>query len=211
MRHNLYVLVKVYLYPEPHCLVFYMTILPGVKTRSRTASKPLAEVLELPSAKRSKREYVSTATPSPPHKQTAPVPVPPAATEAYQQWLEDVKNVDISLSISGSTDPADSTCPDQPFEFSVSMPVMLTRLLQSKLGIDSDRLTTTLRNGATNDLAIAVSVKGREEPILEAIAGGLTPRKAFIRSSPHISRVASRLQDCLRQIFGIRDFVVKID
>ena len=63
----------------------------------------------------------------------------------------------------------------------------------------------------TSDVYVALSVKGRDEPLAEAIEGGLTPRKAFLRSAPHISRVATKLQECMRQIFAMQDFVVKID
>jgi hypothetical protein len=138
---------------------------------------------------------------------------------AFEQWLDDVANVDISLSISlGQSlereregEPAEAS-ESHRSEFSVSLPTMLTRVLQSKLAIDPTRMSTQVQDDdSSKEVFVALTVKGREEPIEEAIAGGLTPRKAFLRSAPHISRVASRLQDCMRQIFGMKDFVVKVE
>jgi hypothetical protein len=156
---------------------------------------------------------------------------------AFEQWLDDVSNVDISLSVSigkptqqsasvsEDNSTTDQDCSQQPqsshviqSEFCVSIPTMLSRVLQTKLAIDPTRLETVVVKAARDEIVsnsgevyVSVAVKGREEPIAEAIEGGLTPRKAFLRSAPHISRVASRLQECLRQIFGMREFVVKID
>ena len=219
-----------------------MTVLPGVTTRAQSRVQPVAEALDRPTNKRQKRLDTST-TPSPPHK-VSPVSSPkaaqatpvPSANMAFEQWLDDVNNVDISLSISvspqnleattvelqeeaASTEPGDSNLQElhesraNVVEFKVSIPTLLTRVLQSKLAIDPTRLTTTVQgvNEGSTDIFVAIAVKGREEQILEAIEGGLTPRKAFLRSAPHISRVASRLQDCMRQVFGMKDFVVKVD
>lgn len=187
-------------------------VLPGVTTRSRARDPS-------PPASAAKRSRL----------QLTPSTVAPQPSVALEQWLDDVANVDISLSISVGqpstatpTSETESTSPSSTdggpavqAEFSVSIPVMLTRVLQSKLAIDPCRLTTTVQPNAQNDAAtevyVALAVKGREEPIAEAIEGGLTPRKAFLRSAPHISRVASRLQDCMRQIFGMKDFVVKVE
>lgn len=227
-----------------------MTVLPGVITRSRAGPRiiPVTEVLEGPPPPKKSRKVEPSTTPSPPHKSGTPVQVqssPAAASNlAFEQWLDDVSNVDISLSIcvgkpvSASSQaeqpPISASLADPPVleathsdpgeseeaapvpaaaEFSVSIPTMLTRVLQSKLAIDPNRLTTQVHgDGVTStDVFVALAVKGREEPILQAIEGGLTPRKAFLRSAPHISRVASRLQDCMRQIFGMKDFVVKVE
>jgi hypothetical protein len=196
--------------------------LPGVTTRatrSRLAEPPTAtaSMLAVGADSRtpsSKRARIQSATPS-----TAAAPVP--SNMAFEQWLDDVANVDISLSISvGSRPPIPDTDENVDNEessvFSVSIPTMLTRVLQSKLAIDPGRLNTRVNSADSidcdrSDVFVALSVKGRDEPIEEAIAGGLTPRKAFLRTAPHISRVASRLQDCMRQVFGMRDFVVKVD
>ena len=177
--------------------------LPGVTTRTR-ARGPKEPVATTP-----KRPRVQAATPS-----TA-IPVPPP-NMAFEQWLDDVANVDISLSISlgQSVEHKEETNASENHrsEFSVSLPTMLTRVLQSKLAIDPTRMSTQVQDDdSSKEVFVALTVKGREEPIEEAIAGGLTPRKAFLRSAPHISRVASRLQDCMRQIFGMKDFVVKVE
>lgn len=170
-------------------------LLPGVVTRSRAlAAGP-------PAAKRSRVAD---------NKSTIHTNNPPVNDEAnYEQWLTDVSNVDIALSVSmvSHQETPDSENPHSL----VSIPDMLTRVLQKKLAIDPDRLTTMVKGGGSSSMLVALSVKGREGPLEEAIEGGLTPRKAFLRSAPHISRVASRLQDCMRQIFGIDDFVVKVD
>lgn len=182
-------------------------VLPGVTTRSRAKDSS-------PQASPAKRARLQM-TPS-----TGPKTVAnPQPSVAFEQWLDDVANVDISLSISvGQPSETPSTAETDSgavqAEFSVSIPMMLTRVLQSKLAIDPTRLTTTVQPNMQNEASevyVALAVTGREEPIAEAIEGGLTPRKAFLRSAPHISRVASRLQDCMRQIFGMKDFVVKVD
>ena len=162
-------------------------------------------------------------------------PTTPPVNHAFEQWLDDVSNVDICLSISlggpananetnnnpvvdaESQQQDDDETIQRPViatEFCVSIPAMLSRVLQTKLAIDPSRLETVVKKPPTqssDEVFVSVIVKGREEPITEAIEGGLTPRKAFLRTAPHISRVASRLQECMRQIFGMRDFVVKID
>ena len=215
--------------------------LPGVTTRSRSSShKPvlcspacavasaLAESpVQIHRASKKQRRVVDTTTPSP--RPQAVAPPHHVGNLAFEQWLDDVANVDISLAISlgqpgqapapvaveGEEHPDEDQASTVQAEFSVSIPVMLTRVLQSKLAIDPTRLTTLIQGDKAVDSAaevfVALSVKGREGPIAEAIEGGLTPRKAFLRSAPHISRVASRLQDCMRQIFGMKDFVVKVD
>jgi hypothetical protein len=184
-------------------------LLPGVVTRSRAATSakqspsasPKANALAAasPLAKRTRVTTPSTAH----HASTS-------ASANLEQWLADVSNVDISLSVSITPPEIEATC--------LSIPDMLTRLLQTKLAIDPNRLTTRVKGGEDEKncetaaaVFVALCVKGREEPIQDAIEGGLTPRKAFLRSAPHISRVASRLQDCMRQIFGIDDFVVKVE
>lgn len=191
-----------------------------------------------PTPKRTKRSQLTPVTL--PTAQTVPSSPPPSATppvnHAFEQWLDDVSNVDICLSVSMGA-PADNSQlfeetegqekqEDEPSnhpviatEFSVSIPAMLSRVLQTKLAIDPARLETVVKKPTTNisptscsdEVFVSVAVRGRDEPIAEAIEGGLTPRKAFLRTAPHISRVASRLQECMRQIFGMRDFVVKID
>ena len=206
--------------------------LPGVVTRSALKSRNpnrdtpglTADILASKTPI-SKRPRVQAVTPS-----TA---VPAPANMAFEQWLDDVANVDISLSISMGTVPkpqeAQIASTDSPVgdvqvgdeavetaQFSVSIPTMLTRVLHSKLAIDPSRLSTHVKStdcetNPSSEVFVALSVKGREEPIADAIAGGLTPRKAFLRSAPHISRVASRLQDCMRQIFGMKDFVVRVE
>jgi hypothetical protein len=194
--------------------------LPGVITRaskSRLADPPATASMLAGSNSRtpaSKRVRIETATPS----TAAPAP----SNMAFEQWLDDVANVDISLSISVGSRPPMPLNGDENREneessvFSVSIPTMLTRVLQSKLAIDPCRLNTRVMSepgddSASSEVFVALSVRGRDEPIEEAIAGGLTPRKAFLRTAPHISRVASRLQDCMRQVFGMKDFVVKVD
>lgn len=176
----------------------------------------------------------STASPSPSTQ-------PPLA---LQQWLDDVSNVDISLSVTVGKEAKegilaisqpgfDDSCATSSLltdemtrtisidseghsgsievsEFNVSIPNMLTRVLQQKLRIDPSRMNTNV-SPESPDLYLTVTVKPREQPIQDAIAGGLTPRKAFLKSSPHISRVASQLQECLRQMFGMRDFVVQVE
>jgi hypothetical protein len=181
-----------------------------------------------PSVKRTRR---SQPTPTPLPLPTLPPTAVTPVNHAFEQWLDDVSNVDICLSVSmggpaaAITEPvpqqdegSDPTTIHQPViatEFCVSIPTMLSRVLQTKLAIDPSRLETVVKKPQTQtpseDVFVSVIVKGREEPIAEAIEGGLTPRKAFLRTAPHISRVASRLQECMRQIFGMRDFVVKID
>jgi hypothetical protein len=201
--------------------------LPGVATRSSrnraTSAEPVAvaNVLATPAAKRAR---VQTTTPS-----TA---APAQPNMALEQWLDDIANVDISLSISVGANQNPFRCDDlestketeesgdaeypeaSTCGFSVSIPEMLTRVLQSKFAIDPSRLHTQVSPSTTeenSEVFVALTVRGREKPIAEAIAGGLTPRKAFLRTAPHISRVASRLQDCMRQMLGMKDFVVKVD
>jgi hypothetical protein len=206
--------------------------LPGVVTRSALKSRNpnrddsglTADILASKTPI-NKRPRVQAVTPS-----TA---VPAPANVAFEQWLDDVANVDISLSISMGylpkpqdppIAPADASISEtqvsdeavETAQFSVSIPTMLTRVLHSKLAIDPSRLSTHVKStecdsNPSSEVFVALSVKGREEPIADAIAGGLTPRKAFLRSAPHISRVASRLQDCMRQIFGMKDFVVRVE
>ena len=198
-------------------------LLPGVVTRSRNASAAVTS--PLPAAKRSRVAMKETTTPSISQQPTCSA----SANSNLEQWLADVSNVDISLSVSlGSHPAADATTSEQSISpqssdhlnaassssACLSIPDLLTRLLQTKLAIDPARLTTMIKDPSTlrdASVFVALAVKGREEPIQDAIEGGLTPRKAFLRSAPHISRVASRLQDCIRQIFGIDDFVVKVD
>ena len=183
-----------------------MTPLPGVTTRA-SKSRPATDVVtKTPAAKRTR---VQTTTPS-----TA---APAQPNLAFEQWLDDVANVDISLSISvGSSQnilTEEKSEEQSSSSFSVSIPNMLTRVLQSKLAIDPSRLQTNISptGDEASEVFVALTVKGREEPIAKAIEGGLTPRKAYLRSAPHISRVASRLQDCMRQMFGMKDFVVRVD
>ena len=196
-------------------------LLPGVVTRSRNASAAVTS--PLPAAKRSRVAMKETTTPSISQQPTCSA----SANSNLEQWLADVSNVDISLSV--SLGAADATTSEQSISpqssdhhnatsssssACLSIPDLLTRLLQTKLAIDPARLTTMIKDPSTlrdASVFVALAVKGREEPIQDAIEGGLTPRKAFLRSAPHISRVASRLQDCIRQIFGIDDFVVKVD
>jgi hypothetical protein len=209
--------------------------LPGVTTRAtrtrlsgKSGVKPVevvAHALGEPSkTPANKRLRVEAGTPS----TAAPLPT----NMAFEQWLDDVSNVDISLSIrvercygSEHTNPGPEPIESRGEDliqqesatagFRVSIPTMLTRVLQSKLAIDSARLQTnvspSMDGPESSEIFLGITVRGREEPIAEAIAGGLTPRKAFLRTAPHISRVASRLQDCMRQIFGMKDFVVKVD
>ena len=182
----------------------------------------------LPAAKRARRSQPPPVTLP---VETTAASSPPPVNHAFEQWLDDLSNVDISLSVSMGGPGETTTTPSEPIiqnndeeetvhkpviatEFCVSIPAMLSRVLQTKLAIDPTRLETVVKRPQTqssDEVFVSVVVKGREEPITEAIEGGLTPRKAFLRTAPHISRVASRLQECMRQIFGMRDFVVKID
>jgi hypothetical protein len=192
----------------------------------------LASPVVTPSAsppKRTRRSSQPTpvSLPTPLPLPALPPPTSPPVNHAFEQWLDDVSNVDICLSVSMGGPAASDPSPQQEegsepihqpviaTEFCVSIPMMLSRVLQTKLAIDPSRLETVVKKPQTQapseEVFVSVIVKGREEPITEAIEGGLTPRKAFLRTAPHISRVASRLQECMRQIFGMRDFVVKID
>ena len=194
------------------------TSLPGVTTRSaknRLADPPATASMlasKTPTNKRA-RTHASLAAPTP------STSAPATSNMAFEQWLDDVANVDIALSINVGSRPLEEESvhenEETTFSFSVSVPTMLTRVLQSKLAIDPSRLSTRVMTEANtitaSEVFVALSVKGRDEPIEEAIAGGLTPRKAYLRTAPHISRVASRLQDCMRQVFGMKDFVVKVE
>jgi len=188
---------------------------PGLSGKRTRRSLPQTNHVTLP--------VIPQATQSPPS--------PPPTNLAFEQWLDDVSNVDICLSVSlgGPGNDSESTTTTQTVdpeldddetihrpviatEFCVSIPAMMSRVIQTKLAIDPSRLETVVKKTqSSDDVFVSLVVKGREEPINEAIEGGLTPRKAFLRTAPHISRVASRLQECMRQIFGMRDFVVKID
>ena len=162
-----------------------MTVLPGVTTRSRaTINKPVAEALEERPAKRPKKTEQST-TPSPPHKTPVssprPVQVIPSPNIAFEQWLDDISNVDISLSICVGDTPQPSepqptegeSAPESSAQFSVSIPTMLVKVLQAKLAIDPSRLVTTVKgeNAPKSEVFVALTVKGREEPIEQAIEG----------------------------------------
>ena len=223
-----------------------MTIAP-MRTRSRSSA------LQLPKGATTTHGILeNNSTPPPPSSKrvrrnddpgmivTPPTSIPPSNHAAFQQWQEDVSNVDISVAVSfggrggsGDVDDTASTCATSSLltdrdvlvgggglmsnsnnqvhaEFSVCVPAMLSRLIQQKLAIEPCRMSTSVI-GESAEAFVTVSVKGRDEQIAEAIEGGLTPRKAFLRSAPHISRVASRLQECMRQMFGMRDFVVRVD
>ena len=192
--------------------IFQMTVAPPTRSKRRVLLPQVFVDPVTPSSKRTR-------------KQTIPTPattVSPSTDQVYQQWLEDVSNVDISFSVSlQSSDKEEKhSSPPVPLsddengapisvDFKVSLPTMLSRVLQSRLRIDPSRLHIDEEEGA--DVFVALSVKGRAEPVAEAIEGGLTPRKAFLRSAPHISRVATKIQECMRQIFGMQDFVVQVD
>ena len=134
----------------------------------------------------------------------APPPLPLPAQAVYQQWLEDVSNVNIGLKVHVGSPPEDASLLMQ-----VSLSTLMSRVLQSRCRIDPSRLSVAV-NDSDPQVFVSLSVTGRDEHMAEAIEGGLTPRKAFLRSAPHISQVATKMQECMRQVFGLEDFIVDV-